>query len=289
VTVGVAPGDGTLSLSSADPRFATLTGAGGGTPGSYDVTFDPSNYNVPVVISVAAILAPSFPCPHQVPIVHSVLPGSAPEYLGVPPATLEVQNNTPCPVYTGRAYGASYSLLGSPTTFLADTGEVSTTSASDTPKSVVSVSAGTGGTNVSASALNADVQTAAASPSVTVTTPAGSNATASATNVNITIPGVPAIHADVLSSSSRSTCSLAGGTAPPPVGSAQITNLTIGGTPIPVGTAPNTTIPLGLLGSITTNEQTPVTGGLQVNALDVKALGTDIVVASSRSDIHNCP
>jgi hypothetical protein len=185
--------------------------------------------------------------------------------------------------YTGRAYGASVSTpLGGAPTVLSDTGEVSTPDATDTPKSLINATAGTGGANVTASAVNAEVKTASG-------TPPGSNATASATNVNITIPGVPAIHADVLSSSSRSTCSLAGGTAPPPVGSAQITNLTIGGTPIPVGTAPNTTIPLGLLGSITTNEQTPVTGGLQVNALDVKALGTDIVVASSRSDIHNCP
>jgi hypothetical protein len=57
---------------------------------------------------------------------------------------------------------------------------------------------------------------------------------------------------------------------------------------VPVSSAPNTTVPLGLLGSIPTNEQTPVSGGLRVNALHVNVLGTDVVVASARSDIHNC-
>jgi hypothetical protein len=56
---------------------------------------------------------------------------------------------------------------------------------------------------------------------------------------------------------------------------------------VPVGSAPNTSIPLGL-GSITVNQQAPVSGGLLVNALHVNVLGTDVVVASSRSDIHNC-
>jgi hypothetical protein len=180
-------------------------------------------------------------------------------------------------VYTGRAYGASLQvpgLFGGGTTFLSDTGEISTTSATDTPKGLISASAGTGGVSLTASALNADVQTASG-------TPPGSDTTASATSVNITIPGSSAIHADLLSSSSRTTCT--GST-----GSSQIVGLTVGGTPVNVGTAPNTTVPLGLLGSITLNQQTPVTGGLLVNALHVSALGTDVVVASSRSDIHNC-
>jgi hypothetical protein len=181
----------------------------------------------------------------------------------------------PLPLYTGSAYGASYQLgpLGGPT-FLSNTGEISTTSASDTPKSLVGASAGTSGANFTASLLNADVKTASG-------TPPGSDATASAASVNITIPGAPVIHADLLSSSSRSTCTGSSG-------SSQITNLTIGGSSVPVGSAPNTSIPLGLLGSITVNEQTPVSGGLLVNAMHVKVLGTDVVVASARSDIHNC-
>jgi hypothetical protein len=174
--------------------------------------------------------------------------------------------------YTGRAYGASSSLFGGTPMFLGDTGEISTTTASDTPKIVTNVP----GPPVSAQALSADVQTAAGTPS-------GSSATASGTNVNINIPGVPAIHADLLKSSSRSTCTAA------PVGNAEITNLTIGGNPVTVSSSPNSSISLGLLGSLTVNEQTPLSGGLRVNALHVSVPGVaDVVLASSRSDIHNC-
>jgi hypothetical protein len=52
--------------------------------------------------------------------------------------------------------------------------------------------------------------------------------------------------------------------------------------------APNTKVPL-LVGTLTLNEQTPVPGGLQVNAIHLSVPGVaDVVIASSRSDIHNC-
>ncbi len=64
----------------------------------------------------------------------------------------------------------------------------------------------------------------------------------------------------------------------------------------PTAIAPNTTINVGVV-SLVLNEQIPVTGpdkGLTVNAVHIKvnALGAakvDMILASSESDIGNCP
>jgi hypothetical protein len=57
--------------------------------------------------------------------------------------------------------------------------------------------------------------------------------------------------------------------------------------------APNTTISFGVL-KIVLNEQIPITSpdtGLTVNAVHITALGglVDLIVASSTSDMANCP
>ena len=63
VTVTITPGDARVSLSSPDGRFVTDTQALGATAGVYHITFDATNYNIPVVIEVTAVneMAPSDP------------------------------------------------------------------------------------------------------------------------------------------------------------------------------------------------------------------------------------
>jgi len=82
-------------------------------------------------------------------------------------------------------------------------------------------------------------------------------------------------------------------------GTTTIAFLQVGGTVViakPTAIAPNTTINVGVV-SLVLNEQIPVTGpdkGLTVNAVHIKvnALGAakvDMILASSESDIGNCP
>jgi hypothetical protein len=172
--------------------------------------------------------------------------------------------------YTGRANAANFSLLGGTRQFLSDTGEISTPNATDTPKQVLNLP----GPPIGASVLFADVKTKTG-------TPAGSMATAGATNVNVNIAGLPAIHADAVTSTSTSNC---GGSS----GSSSIAGLKIAGVPVTVSPGTNTKITAGPL-TITFNEQQPVSGGLLVNAIHISLPGVaDVVLASARSDIHNC-
>jgi hypothetical protein len=175
--------------------------------------------------------------------------------------------------YTGRASAANFSLFGGARQFISDTGEISTPLATDTPRSVLNLP----GPVISASVLAADVKTKTG-------TPLGANATASAANVNVALPGAPVIHADVVTSSSTSNCTGASG-------SSTIAGLKIGGLPVTVAPGVNSKITVGPL-TITFNEQQPVAGadhGLLVNAIHINLPGVaDVVLASSRSDIHNC-
>jgi hypothetical protein len=186
---------------------------------------------------------------------------------------------------TGRAYGlaARTSLLGIPLLTVLptpDTGFVSTASSSTTSTPCVATLSGA----VAAHALCANVTTAA--------NPARSTATASVADTTATILGIPTITMRLVQSSSATTC--AGST-----GSTTIAFLSVGGVVViaqPTQIAPNTGVTVGVV-TLVLNEQLPFTGtdrGLTVNALhvNVNTLGlavVDIVVASSQSDIINCP
>jgi hypothetical protein len=91
----------------------------------------------------------------------------------------------------------------------------------------------------------------------------------------------------VTQASSQTSCSGSTGTS-------NIASLSVGTVVVASGQAsPNTTIsvatPVGPI-TIVLNQQTPVPGGLQVNAAHITGpLGLDVVIASATSDIHNCP
>ncbi|HEX6469882.1 MAG TPA: vWA domain-containing protein [Streptosporangiaceae bacterium] len=186
---------------------------------------------------------------------------------------------------TGRAYGlaASASLAGiqlvnvNP---LPDTGHITTTSTSTTSVPCVATLSGL----VSAHVLCAQV--------ATTEFPGKSAATASVDDTTVGITGIPVITLQTIKSSSTTTC--AGSS-----GSTTIAFLKVGGTVVigqPTDIAPNTAINVGVV-KLVLNEQIPFNTpdkGLTVNAvhITVNALGlakTDVVVASSESDINNCP
>jgi hypothetical protein len=187
---------------------------------------------------------------------------------------------------TGRAYGlkATATLLVVPITVARtpDTGPISTTaSSSTTTPCVATVNALL---LLSAHALCANV--------TTVAHPSKSTATASVADTTVSAVGLPTVTMRLVQSSSTTTC--AGST-----GSTTIAYLKVGNTVV-VGQnsqpAPNTKVSLGGGISLTLNEQIAFTTpdeGLTVNAvhLEVNALlaTLDLVVASSESDIGNCP
>ncbi len=189
------------------------------------------------------------------------------------------------PVLTGRAYGltATATLAGIPLVNVAptpDTGFVSTSSSSTTTTPCRATLPGL----VAAKVLCANV--------TTVGSPAGSTATASLADATVGIPTIPAVTLKKVSSSSTTTC--AGST-----GSTTIAYLKVGNTVVIsslTSIAPNTQLNVGVV-SLVLNEQIPFSTpdeGLTVNAvhLSVNVLGlatTNIVVASSESDIGNCP
>jgi hypothetical protein len=186
---------------------------------------------------------------------------------------------------TGRAYdlAANATLEGKPLlaiTPIPDTGAISTTSSSTTSTPCVATLGGL----VAAHALCVNVTTTAF--------PGKSTASASVADTTVGIPTIPTIAMKAVQSTSTTTC--AGST-----GSTTIAFLEVGGTVViaqPTMIAPNTRISVGLV-TLTLNEQIPFSGpdkGLTVNAVhvNVNALNlaqTDVIVASSESDIGNCP
>ena len=183
-------------------------------------------------------------------------------------------------IMTGRAYGAAasiHSLSGdvsiAPTP---DTGSISTTSpSSTTPPCTLTIKGA-----VSADTLCASV--------VTTVPPVRSTSKASVGDATITIPGLPVIALQAIQTTSQSSCTGASGTT-------TFASLTIGGVPYNVNAvAPNTTINIGVA-KLVLNEQVPVSGadhGLTVAGVHLSAstllLSVDVVLASARSDIHNC-
>jgi hypothetical protein len=186
---------------------------------------------------------------------------------------------------TGRAFGlsANVTLLGGglitvgPTP---DTGNIVTTSSSTTTTPCVATLTGIVGAHV----LCANV--------TTVGFPGKSTASASVADVGTAIAGVPTITIRAAKSTSTTTCAGSSGTT-------TIDYLAVGSTvviAVPTQVAPNTTINVGVV-KLVLNEQLPFSTpdkGLTVNAVHatVNVVGlskVDLIVASSKSDIGNCP
>lgn len=187
---------------------------------------------------------------------------------------------------TGRAYGLSANATAVLGTVLVnvqptpDTGFISTTSSSTTSTPCVATLSGL----VSADVLCANV--------TTVGFPGKSTASASVADARVGIVGIPTITMRVVKSTSTTTC---GGSA----GTTTIDFLQVGNTvviAVPTQVAPNTTINVGVV-KLVLNEQISFSTpdkGLTVNAVHatVNAPGlakVDVIIASSQSDIGNCP
>jgi hypothetical protein len=188
----------------------------------------------------------------------------------------------PPPTMTGRAYGltATATLLGVPLVNVVpvpDTGPVSTSASSTTSTPCLAAL----NQVVTAHVLCANV--------TTVALPGTSTASASVADAGLGLVGVTL---RAVASTSTTTCAGSSGTT-------TIAFLQVGSVVVisqPTAIAPNTRIAVGSV-SLVLNEQIPVVGpdtGLTVNAvhLSVNALGlaqTNVIVASSESDIGNCP
>jgi von Willebrand factor type A domain-containing protein len=179
---------------------------------------------------------------------------------------------------TGQAFAAKVKALNLLNLIVADTGPVKTPSASSIAKSTISLSTPI----VSANGLGASVTTTLA--------PGKSVAEGHVADITVAAPLLALIKAKVISATSQSTCAGSSGTT-------TIERLQVG--PLVVVSssltpAPNSTISLPGGGKVVLNEQIPGPGELTVNAVHVTLpgplglLGVDLVLASARSDIHNC-
>lgn len=185
---------------------------------------------------------------------------------------------------TGRAYGLAASATAAGLQLLTvnptpDTGSVSTTKAETVaPACVVSLSG-----LINSSTLCASVTTSL--------NPSKSVAQASINSTTIGLPGLPVITVGAVQSQSTSTCQAESG-------STTIAYLSVGGVVViskPTAVAPNTKISVAGI-TLVLNEQLTGPGTLTVNAVhvEVNALGlslvtANVVLASSTSDIENCP
>ena len=188
-------------------------------------------------------------------------------------------------ILTGRAYGisANVSLIGQPVVTLLpspDTGPITTTSSMTTSTPCLASISGP----VSANVLCVGV--------TTTSYPGQSSASSSVANATVGITGIPTITLKAVQSTSTTTCGGSSGTTT--IDYLKVGNVIVFSQPTTVG--PNTVVVVGPV-TLVLNEQTPITGpdkGLTVNAVHIKvnAVGlaqTDVVVASSESDIGNCP
>jgi hypothetical protein len=161
VTVGINPSDGRISLSSLGGR---LTGIGpvGSTPGAYQVTFDASNWNIPVIIKVTAAqeMAPSDP--NNTYVTSQVIGGTAGEYAGVttaiPQDFLVLDDNTPGVVV--QAPGSSLTVVkcGNPACTLPGAGASYTLRLTMAPTANVDIALiGDGQTMIASSAIGTQI------------------------------------------------------------------------------------------------------------------------------------
>ena len=184
----------------------------------------------------------------------------------------------------GRAYGlsANVTLLGLPLINqppTPDTGEIATTLSSSTSVPCV------------ATLLSGPLHAHALCASVTTTAfPGSSTAAASVADLSLALATLPHIKIESVHSTSTTSCD--GST-----GATTIAYLKIGSTVViatPTLVAPNTHVTVGPV-SLVLNEQVPgPTGGLTVNGIHLSVNGgglaqTNLVVASARSGIGNCP
>jgi len=179
------------------------------------------------------------------------------------------------PRKTGDAYPARVTAPVVGTQTVAEAGPVDTTTASNTSNSVATLP----GPVVSGTALGAGV--------VTGVSPDQSSAQASAASLTVAATGLPVIKATVAQASSQTSCAGSSGTA-------NIASLSVDGVVAASGYyAPNSTVTVPTVAgpvTVVLNQQTPVPGGLRVNAAHVSGpSGLDVVIASATSDIHNCP
>lgn len=183
-------------------------------------------------------------------------------------------------VMTGRATVATATvedpagLTGPTAVTVVDTGEVESESASTEEDVAVTLSG-----PVSGNALKARVETEVGI----------SSAEALVAEALVAVPLAPTVEVSSLRAWSEAAC---GGA----FGKTSLAFLAVGGFVIVDGLLtppPNTEIPLPTGGSVILNEQIPVADadfGLTVNAVHVIVPGVaDVVVASARTDVHNCP
>jgi hypothetical protein len=173
---------------------------------------------------------------------------------------------------SGRAYDVAVksSLLSTMLTAGPDTGQISTNQTS-----ALSLHAGSLSTSYGSGSLL---------DSSFTTTSTTERAAAAADVASLSL-ALPAISGSLISAKSTTSCRNHGTSS----GSSALGTLTVNGTTYNVAAPPNTVIPLGGLGSITLNEQTPIQNGLTVNAVHVRTvLGTEVVVSSASSAVSNC-
>lgn len=254
------PGNPTCTGTPIATRTGTLNGSGMASSGNV-TTGAPGTYNwVAVYSGDANNVSVTSPCGSEQVVVTSQR-------------------------LTGRAFGltATATLLGIPLVNVVpipDTGDISTTSSSSTSTPCVATLSGL----VSAHVLCANV--------TTVAYPGKSTASASVADAGVAIGAIPTITLRVIKSTSTTTCAGSSGTT-------MIDFLKVGNTvviAVPTNVAPNTAINVGVV-SLVLNEQIPFStpdDGLTVNAVHVRVntLGlatTNVIIASSESDIGNCP
>jgi hypothetical protein len=119
-----------------------------------------------------------------------------------------------------------------------------------------------------------------------------STASASVNETGVGISSIPTVKLGVVQSTSTTTCAGSSGTT-------TIAYLKVGNTVVisqPTSIAPNTQVTVGVV-KLVLNEQIPFStpdDGLTVNAVHVKVNAVNVaklnlVVASSESDVGNCP
>jgi len=194
------------------------------------------------------------------------------------------------PTYTGDAdnLSATASVLGAikvPLTTINNIGPIAKTVASNNSNTIITESVPPLG--LSGSQLLSSVVTAVGS----------STATASTNGLSLGLPvaGAAVISTGEIQASSQTTCTASTGaissTPSVTIASLKIGTMTVN---IPSPIPKNDKISLGALGSVTLNEQTPITDGLAVNAIDIRLLtdeglgSAQVIIGHAESDVEGC-
>src|SRR5882762_11521054 len=169
--------------------------------------------------------------------------------------------------YSGRAYGAYVNVAGLAPTYFADTGDLPSTGGTRT-SSLVNVNA-------------PGVITATTMADTTTGSNCQANSAAAIENVTV-LQGNPAqVHAMLVKSSAYADCASL-------KGASTIVGLTFGGIPVTVTGAPNQTVTIPGVATLTIDEQISGPGkAFTVNALHLRLLGgtQEVIIASAHSDV----